>query len=182
MAAGFHDARDLQGIAAGVDPLDDTLLIDDKGGAARKPPLLVQNPVELAHAALKVAEQRELNAKLLGEDPLRRDGINAYGQDLGFFVVEVVDISLISVQFGSSAAGEGQDVKGQDDVLRAQEIRKTDGLAFMAGKLEVGGLVPYLEAIRLGRCQAHKENRGQKENKWFHAVRLYSIPQPCCNC
>jgi len=67
---------------AHIDVLDDALFIDDKGRAVSEPSLLVQNPVILGDGSLEVAQKRELDSNLVGEDFVGGGTVNANTQDL----------------------------------------------------------------------------------------------------
>lgn len=107
-------------------------------------------------------------------------------------LVEVLDISLIPLQFQRSAAGEGQDVKGQNDVFLAQVVAQSDHFAVLVLQFEVGRLVAHLQGVRLGEPQGQKGQNDQKSSYNMHPVILdeqdaviqidfYTRPR-CCLC
>jgi hypothetical protein len=120
--ARLHGSIRVQGLSLLVDVLNYPVFADDEGRAIRKSMLLVQNSVLFADLPLKVAEQRESHSNLLGKCTVCGYAIDADSEHLRAGLLEFGDISLIRLQLLRSAGSEGQNVKGEHNVLLAQKL------------------------------------------------------------
>jgi hypothetical protein len=144
----------IDGAVALLDELDDSLLVDDDVGA--KGPLIgivfdvvaLQDAIGFEHFAVHVAEQREGQADLLGEDGVGRRAVHADAKDFGIGSVDSAggDSSLDRLKLLGSTLGEGEDVDGKVDVFLAAKVAELDGLPMIAKKSEIRGGVTDLES------------------------------------
>jgi len=93
-ACGARSAR-VNGLAAFLNVLDHPVFIHHEGGAIGKAVLFIQNPVLFGNVSLKIAEEGESKAFLLGEGAVSRRTIDADSQDLRAVLLELGNISLI---------------------------------------------------------------------------------------
>jgi hypothetical protein len=142
---------------------DYSLLVNHKRGSARHEVDFVQNPIGSRYLALEVAQQRERQSFFLGEVGVGSKAINAYAYDLCICGFEFGDISLIRLQFPGSTRGEGQDIKGQDDVLLSTKIAQLDELARLIAQREIWGRVPDLQA-HWGLLSGDRRDQSDQEN------------------
>ncbi len=105
------------------DVLDLAFLVDDDRGAFG-PIILVafdvvgpENAVGFQHLAVHIAQEGERHADLLGEGGVGSRAVNADSEDCRVTGFELGLISLIGLKFFRSTAGEGQNIKSEDDVL-----------------------------------------------------------------
>ena len=96
-----------------LDMLDFALFVHDKGRAASKLSLVIQDPVSLRDFALHVAKKREFDSDFLGKRCVGWGSINANAKYRGVFEVDLarVDTSLVSLKFFRSTTGEGKHVE-----------------------------------------------------------------------
>ncbi len=144
---------DVNGIPSRIDVANDALFVNDEGGPARSPSLFVQDSVQAAHLSLKVTQHCEFYAHLFSKLFLTRPSINTQCNDFRIFRFKIVDIRLISLQFGPSASGKSQDIKGECHILLAGERTQAHSIAVLILQFEVGRLVSDFQAGRLGPGQ-----------------------------
>ena len=149
---------DVDGVPSRIDVADDARFVDDEGGSARHPSLFVQYSVEPAQRLVKIAQHGEFNSHFFSKFLLGRPSINTHRQNFRIFRFKVVDIRLISLQFGRSATGKGKDVEGKRHVLLTGEISKSHGIPVLILQFEVGGLIAHLQKGGLGQGQRGKQN------------------------
>lgn len=110
---------------------------------------LSKDPVSAADLLVRpICQKPVLDTQFLGELLLTWASINTDGQNLCLVFSEVFDIILIPCQFGPSAAGEGQDVKGDNHVLTSPELTQAHGFAIVVCQFKVGCFVPDLKGFR----------------------------------
>ena len=130
-----------------LDMLNLALLVHDKGRAAGKLSLFIQDAVRLRDVALHVAQKREFHSDFLGKRAVGGRCINADAKDCGVVEVDLagVDTRLVSLEFLRSATGKGKYVKRQDDRLLAPVIAQFYGRSLIAPQSEVGRGVSHLK-------------------------------------
>ena len=125
---------------------DHALFIYDVGDTAGGAKLRVVGAVGLRHLVLReIAEQREVEVDAAGENPDGRIRIDADTQDLGICLLEVRVSVSEGDQLVSSAAGEGEDVEGEDDVLQTAEAAERHLVAVTVPEREIGGGITYAD-------------------------------------
>jgi len=135
-----------------LDKLDDALLVDDNVCAQSPLVRLVldivgfQNAIGLEHLAVHVAEQRKLDAYLLGESTVGGGTVHADAEDFRVGCVDsaVGDSSLDRLKLLGSTAGEGQNVHGKVDVFLAAKVAELDALPLVAEKGEIRSSITNL--------------------------------------
>ena len=105
-------ATGVNGVLIHVDVLDDSFFVNHEGGSVGNRELGIQNAVVRCDLAGEIAQQRKVNADLLGKGLVSRRTIDADAQDLRAVRFEFGDISLIRLKFLRSTTGEGQYVEG----------------------------------------------------------------------
>jgi hypothetical protein len=144
----------IDGAVALFDELDDALLVDDDVGA--QSPLVgfvlhvvtLQDAVGLEHLAVHVAEEREVDANLLGEGSVGGGTIQTNSENFGVRGVNPTggDASLDRLKLLRSTAGEGEDVDGEEDVFLAAVVAELDGFPLIAEKSEIRGGIADFES------------------------------------
>ncbi len=119
---------DVDGVPSRINVANDARFVDDKGGSASQASLFVQYSVQPAHRFSKIAQHGEFDSHFFSKFLLGRSSIHTHRQDFRIFFFKVVDIRLISLQFGRSATGKGKNVEGKRHVPLAGEISKTHGI------------------------------------------------------
>jgi len=94
-AAGLVSAGRINRFTALIDVRDDALPVEHKSGPVGKPVLGVQNAVFPGNRPVKITEQRESNADLLGKCPVGRRTVHADAQHLCICLLEFGEIRLI---------------------------------------------------------------------------------------
>ncbi len=128
-AASLVGAVRVDGRGVLLDVPDNPFLVDYEGHPVREPMMLVEYPVLFGDGPLEVAQQREGQAFLLGEDAVGSETVNTDAEDLRPRLLEFGDISLIRLELLRSTPRESQHVERQDDVLLAQEVAQLHWLA-----------------------------------------------------
>src|SRR6266446_3134632 len=131
--------------------LDHTFFVDDESGALR--PIIFffldvvhfQDAVLFQHLAVHVAEQREGDADFLRESVVGGGTVNADAENDCIGSFELGHISLIGLKFFRSTFGEGQDVKGQDDIFLTAILTQVDLLPLVVEKRKVRSHVAGLQ-------------------------------------
>jgi hypothetical protein len=153
------------------------LLIDDIGCAACCVALRVPDIVGLDHFVLRpIAEHRERQLQVLGEDALRGPGVDADTEDLGIGLLEL----LIGVPEGAklflSAAGEGQLVEGDDHVLLAAIVSGSiSRLAVHQGELRRLIATFRSQRVSFGGRDVFLLCQGRQLTRWGTDKRMASI-------
>jgi hypothetical protein len=137
----------VNGAATLLDMLNLAVLVHDKGGAAGKLSVFVQDTVCLGDFALHVAQEREFHADFLGKRVVGRGSINADAKYRGVIEVDLagVDTRLVSLKLLRSTTGEGEYVKRQDDRLLAAVIAQLYRRTLVAAQREIGREVSDLK-------------------------------------
>jgi len=149
---------DVDGVPSRINVANDARFVNDEGGSASHPSLFVQDSVQPAQRFPKIAQHGEFDSHFFSKFLLGRPSIHTHSQDFRIFRFKIVDIRLISLQFGRSATGKGKNVEGKRHVLFTSEIRKTHGIPVLILQFEVGGLVAHLQESGLGPGQRGKQN------------------------
>src|ERR1019366_7178684 len=127
------------------DMYDGARLVDDEGRATRHQAERRLDPVERAHLAVRVGEQRHRKAVLAGEAIVRGARVGANTDDVG----PGLDEGLVVVAKGAGldrAAGRVVlGIEEEHDGPAAQHVGQREGLAVRPGEREVGGLVASVE-------------------------------------
>src|SRR5262249_28974961 len=91
------------------------------------------------HFLVHIAKKGELNFDLLGECRVCCWGVHAYPEHRRIVFIDLArsESSLDRLKLLRSTTGKGENVNRKKDVLFAAEIRKLDGLPFIAKKFEV---------------------------------------------
>lgn len=121
LGAGWIDRH-----VAFVDVLDDSVFIDNEGGAVSIAALFVKDPIVFHDCSLEIAEQREGYAVLFGEFSIGGNAVYTESKNLSIIRFEFGDISLIRLHFFRSTAGEGQDIKGQYHVFLSLKVTELE--------------------------------------------------------
>ncbi len=140
-AARIVGARRIQRFSILVDVRYDALLVDHKSGPVGKTVLGVQDSIFLGNGPVKITEQREGHAYLLGKRLVRRRTVHADAQNLSVCLLEFGEISLIRLEFLRSTTCERQNIKRQDYVFLASKLAQADRLAILVGKCKVRRLI-----------------------------------------
>lgn len=127
--AGVRGAGWIDRDVAFVDVLDDSVFIDDKGGAVSIATLFVKDPVVFHGCSLEIAEQREGYAVLFGEFSVGGNAVYAETKNLSIIRFEFGDISLIRLHFLRSTTGESQDIEGQHHVFLPLKVTELESQA-----------------------------------------------------
>ena len=138
----------VDGGAAYLDVLDLAVFVDDERGTCAVSGFGVIEAVIRGRLAFPIAQQREFDADLFGEGLVGCKAVHADAEDLGVGGFEFGDISLIRLEFLRSAAGKGEHVKRQDDVLFAAKFAEFYLVAVGVGQREIGCRVADLEMRR----------------------------------
>src|SRR6266852_1284411 len=131
--------------------LDDAFFVDDESSALR--PIIFffldvvhfEDAVLFQHFAVHVAEQRKGDSDFLRESVVGGGTVDADAENNGVGSFELGHISLIGLKFFRSTLGEGQNVKGQDDIFLAAIVTQVDLLPLVVEKRKVGSHVAGLQ-------------------------------------
>lgn len=187
----------VDGVVTLIDQADDALLINDDVGAQR--PLVVfvfdivgfQNAVRGEHLAVHVAEQRKVEAVLLGEGGVGGGTIHADAEDGSVFRGNAagVNAGLDGAHLLGAALGKGKDVDGQENVLFAAVVAELDGFPLVSEQSEIRrGIADFerhvghtagpvnLMSERKSRRGGNQEQTGN--NSAFHHVDRPIKPNP----
>src|ERR1700687_84477 len=131
--------------------LNHAFFVDDEGGALR--PIIFffldvvhfQDAVLFQHFAVHVAEQREGYADFLRESVVGGRTVDADAENDSVGSFELGHISLIGLKFFCSTFGEGQNVKGQDDIFLAAVVTQVDLLPLVVEQRKVRSHVAGLQ-------------------------------------
>jgi hypothetical protein len=99
-------AAGVDGVPAYVDVLDDAFLVNHERRAVGELLLLIEDTVLFGDRSLEVAQERKVDAFLLGKGRVGGKTIYTNAQHLRAGLLELGDISLICLEFLGSAAGE----------------------------------------------------------------------------
>ena len=133
-----------------LDVPDDALFIDRKRSACAVTAFLVEDAVISNHLAFEIAQQRKRHLNVFGETFVGCVAVRTDSQNLRAALLKFGNIRLIRLQFLRSAAGEGENVKGEYDVLFTSEITELDRLPGSIGQRKIGRFVSDLQ-MSLGR-------------------------------
>ena len=78
-----------------IDVLNDSILVDDKGGSIAKALFFVKDPVIFYDRSFEIAKQWECDADVLSKSTIGRYAIDANSENLCVGSFELGDISLI---------------------------------------------------------------------------------------
>jgi hypothetical protein len=177
-----HGARRIDGALAFLNVLDNALLVDHKGGAARKLLLIIQDAIFFGDFARHVAQQGELHAQLLGEFSISEGTVNADAQNRSVIQIDfaIGDISLIRLQLVCSIRTEGHYVEREDDALLSAEVAKFNGVPVLVRQGEVRCQIAHLQvrlcdywllgAPRHLHGHRQQEQTTEQQGKEFHLL------------
>ena len=97
---------------------DDAVLINDIGDTARQTG--TPSPIGFAQDMVRVAQEREAEAGIIGKGSVVFDRVETYPENLHVAVREGVIEGEEPAPFGGSAPGAGFGIKPQDDLLPAE--------------------------------------------------------------
>ena len=97
---------------------DDTVLINDISDAARQ--ISAASPIGFAQDMVRVAQEREAEAGIIGKGFIIFDRVKTYPENLHIALREGIRESEEPAPFGGSAPGAGFGIKPQDDLLPAE--------------------------------------------------------------
>jgi len=102
----------------GKDVGDDALLINDIGDAARQ--TSVPSPIGFAQGMVRIAQEQEGKAGIVGKGSIVFDRIKAHTENLHVALREGVIEGEEPAPFGGSSAGAGFGIKPQDDLFATE--------------------------------------------------------------
>ena len=97
---------------------DDAVLINDIGDAARQTG--APSPIGFAQDMVRIAQEREAEAGIVGEGSVVFDRIKAHPENLHLALREGVIEGEEPEPFGGSSAGAGFGIKPQDDLFATE--------------------------------------------------------------
>jgi hypothetical protein len=143
----------IDGALVEFDMLDDSLFVYDDVCALR--PLIgvafdvmpFEDAVGGEHFLVHVAEERKLDVDLLGEGCVCRGGIHAHAENCCIVGIDLSgsESSLDRLKLLRSTTGESENVNCEKDILLTVEVRKLDGLPFVAKQIEIRSFVANFE-------------------------------------
>jgi len=107
-----------------VDVLNNSVLVDDEGGAITEALVFIIDAVILHDCAFEIAQQRKGYPVLFAEFFIGRNAIDADSENLRVVSFEFGDISLIRLHFLRSTTGECEHIERQHHILLAFKITK----------------------------------------------------------
>ena len=116
--AGEHFLGVRTRVDLGKDVGNDAVLINDIGDAARQ--TSAPSPIGFAQDMVRVAQEREAEAGIVGKGSVVFDRIKAYAENLYLALREGVIEGEEPAPFGGSPPGAGFGIKPQDDILPAE--------------------------------------------------------------
>ena len=102
----------------GKDVGDDAVLIDNIGDAARQTG--APSPIGFAQHMVRIAQEREAEAGIVGKGSVVFDRIKAHAEDLHVALREGVIEGEEPAPFGGSPPGAGFGIKPQDDLFSTE--------------------------------------------------------------
>jgi len=113
--AGEHFLGVRTRVDLGKDVGNDAVLINDIGDAARQ--TSAPSPIGFAQDMVRVAQEREAEAGIVGKGSVVFDRIKAYAENLYLALREGVIEGEEPAPFGGSPPGAGFGIKPQDDLF-----------------------------------------------------------------
>ncbi|MGD0697496.1 MAG: hypothetical protein ABSB82_21965 [Terriglobia bacterium] len=159
IARGAGTAR-INRLVAFLDVLNNSVFVDHERGAIGKPLFVIQDAIVFGDCSLKVTQQGECQAILLGENFVGRWTVYTHAKNLRTGFLEMGDISLIRLELLRSTSGKSEDVKRQHQILLPQIIAQLHGLPIGVEQREIRGLVAHLQ-LRRRRRERRRERQHQ---------------------
>jgi hypothetical protein len=120
---------------------DQALKVQHESGAAGQAGKKAENTVLPGDFFLRIAQQRETEAKLLSKAQVRRRLVDANPQYLSSRSIEISKTTLVCLELLRSTRRVGEDVEGQHHALLAPEITEPNEPAGMVRQLKIRRLV-----------------------------------------
>ncbi len=102
----------------GKDVGNDTVLINDIGDAARQTG--APSPIRFAQNMLRIAQEREAEAGIIGKGFIIFDRVETYPENLHVALREGIIEGEEPAPFGGSPSGTGFGIKPQDDLFATE--------------------------------------------------------------
>jgi len=97
---------------------NDAVLIDDIGDAARQ--TSAPSPIGFAQHMLRIAQEREAEASIVGKGFIIFDRVETYPENLHVALCEGIIEGEEPAPFGGSSAGAGFGIKPQDNLFATE--------------------------------------------------------------
>lgn len=176
----------VHGVVAFVDQADDSLLINND--VRPESPLIIlvldairfQDAVNLKHFVIHVAQQRKVEAVLLGKGSICRRTVEAHAEDFGVSGGDAAGINagLNGAHLLRAAFGKREDVNGKENIFLAAIVAELDGLPLVGKKSEIGrGIANFerhssdlslLNVVSEGRSRDRGDQQKTYDEGTFH--------------